>query len=181
VFRVQEERPIAVPPLAEIQAKVLAAWKLEEARKALLAKANEAIKAGDLKPLGAPAAQDAVTIASLGPLGKQPAIRKALLDTPAGQLTPALWTPEGKLWVARVKARVPAEPLSFAARKTLIEQLQQEVAQKFLSAELTSLEQSGELHPGFSSFYGRFNGIWRNQEVLAAGADSIPDFGGPDD
>jgi len=181
VFRVQEEKPIAVPPLAEIQAKVLAAWKLEEARKALLAKANEAVKAGDLKPLGAPVAQDGVTIASLGALGKQPAIRKALLDTPAGQLTPVLWTPEGKLWVARIKARVPAEPLTFAARKTLIEQIQMGVAQQFLSAELGNLEQTGDLHPGFSSFYGRLNGIWRNQEVLNAGSDGIPDFGGPDD
>ena len=181
VFRVQEEKPIAVPPLAEIQAKVLAAWKLEEARKALLAKASEAVKAGDLKPLGAPVAQDGVTIASLGALGKQPAIRKALLDTPAGQLTPVLWTPEGKLWVARIKARVPAEPLTFAARKTLIEQIQMGVAQQFLSAELGNLEQTGDLHPGFSSFYGRLNGIWRNQEILNAGSDGIPDFGGPDD
>ena len=177
VFRVQEEKPIAVPPLAEIQAKVLAAWKLEEARKALLAKAGEAVKAGDLKPLGAPVAQDAVTIASLGALGKQPAIRKALLDTPAGQLTPALWTPEGKLWVARIKTRVPAEPLTFAARKTLVEQIQMGVAQQFLSAELGNLEQTGDLHAGFSSFYGRLNGIWRNEEVLNAGNDSIPDFG----
>jgi len=181
VFRVQEEKPIAVPPLAEIQAKVLAAWKLDEARKALLAKAGDAVKAGDLKPLGTPVAQEGVTIASLGALGKQPAIRKALLETPAGQLTPPLWTPEGKLWVARVKARVPAEPLSFAARKTLIEQIQLDVAQKFLSAELVNLEETGDLHAGFSSFYGRFNGIWRNQDVLASGADGIPDFGGIDD
>ena len=52
VFRVQEERPIAVPALGEIKAKVLDAWKLEEARKAALAKAQAAVKAGDLKAHG---------------------------------------------------------------------------------------------------------------------------------
>jgi len=43
VFRVREERPIAVPPLAEIQAQVLAAWKLEEARRTVAAKAQATI------------------------------------------------------------------------------------------------------------------------------------------
>ena len=181
VFRVKEERPIAIPPLAEIKDKVLDAWKLEEARKATLAKAKDALKGGDLKALGAPVAQDAVTIASLGELGKHPAIRKALLDTPAGQLTPLLWTPDGKLWAARIKTRVPPEPLTFGARKTLVEQVQQDVAQKFLSAELQALEREGDLHPGFSSLYGRFNGIWRNKEALGTGADSIPDFGALDE
>ncbi len=181
VFRVQEERPIAIPPLAEIKGKVLEAWKLEEARRAALVKAKDALKGGDLKVVGAPVAQDAVTISSLGELGKQPAIRKALLDTPAGQLTPVLWTPDGKLWVARIKARVPAQSLTFPARKTLIEQIQQEVAQKFLSAELQALEREGDLHPGFSSLYGRFNGIWRNKENLGSGVDTVPDLGGLDD
>jgi peptidyl-prolyl cis-trans isomerase D len=181
VFRVKEERPIAIPPLAEIKDKVLDAWKLEEARKTALAKAKDALKGGDLKALGAPVAQDAVTIASLAELGKHPAIRKALLDTPAGQLTPLLWTPDGKLWAARIKTRVPPEPLTFGARKTLVEQVQQDVAQKFLSAEIQALERDGDLHPGFSSLYGRLNGIWRNKEALGTGAGSIPDFGGIDD
>jgi peptidyl-prolyl cis-trans isomerase D len=177
VFRVTEEKPIAVPPLSEIQAKVLDAWKLEQARKALLAKANDAIKAGDLKPLGAPVPVENVTIASQAALSRQPAIRKALLDTPAGQLTPALWTPDGKLWVARIKSRTPAEPLTFAARKTLVEAIQSDTAQKFLTAELQNLQEVGELHGGFSSFYGRWNGIWKNKEIMNVGADGIPDFG----
>jgi peptidyl-prolyl cis-trans isomerase D len=181
VFRVLEERPIAIPALAEIKGKVLEAWKLEEARRAALAKAKDALKGGDLKAVGAPVAQDAVTISSLGELGKQPAIRKALLDTPAGQLTPVLWTPDGKVWVARIKARVPAPVLTFPARKTLVEQIQQEVAQKFLSAELQALERDGDLHPGFSSLYGRFNGIWHNKEAIGSGVDTIPDLGGLDD
>jgi peptidyl-prolyl cis-trans isomerase D len=181
VFRVQEERPVAIPPLAEIKGKVLEAWQLEEARKTAQAKAQSAVKAGDLKAVGAPVAQDAVTIASLGELGKHPAIRKALLDTPVGQLTPVLWTPDGKLWVARIKARVPAEPLTFGARKSLVELIQQETAQKFLAAEIQTLERDGDLHPGFSSFYGRLSGIWRNKEALGSGVDSIPDFSGIDE
>jgi peptidyl-prolyl cis-trans isomerase D len=181
VFRVKEERPIAIPPLAEIKDKVLDAWKLEEARKSALAKAKDALKGGDLKALGAPVAQDGVTIASLGELGKHPAIRRALLDTPAGQLTPLLWTPDGKLWAARIKTRVAPEALTFGARKTLVEQIQQDVAQKFLSAEIQALERDGDLHPGFSSLYGRLNGIWRNKEALGTGAESIPDLGGLDD
>jgi parvulin-like peptidyl-prolyl isomerase len=181
VFRVQEERPIGVPPLAEIKGQVLAAWKLEQARQDAAAKAKDALKGGDLKLLGTPDVKDGVTISSLGDLGKHPGIRKALLDTPVGQLTPLLWTADGKLWVARIKARVPAEALSFAARKTLIEQIQLEVAQKFLSAEVLSLEREGDLHPGFSSLYGRFNGIWRNREALGAELDAVPDLGGVDD
>jgi peptidyl-prolyl cis-trans isomerase D len=181
VFRVTEEKPIAVPPLAEIHDRVLDAWKLEQARKALQAKAADALKAGDLKALGTPTVADGVTVTSLGALGRQPAIRKALLDTAAGQLTPALWTPDGKLWAARIKSRTAAEPLTFAARKTLVEQIQMENAQKFLAAELENLQNQGELHPGFSSFYGRWNGIWENKEMLHAGEEGIPDFGEPMD
>jgi peptidyl-prolyl cis-trans isomerase D len=180
VYRVREERPIAVPPLAEIKDKVLEAWKLEEARKAALAKAQDALKGGDLKAVGTVMSQDSVTIASQGELALHPAIRKALLDTPVGQLTPLLWTPDGKLWVARIKARTPPAPLTFATRKTLVEQVQMEVAQKQLTTEVKALQQDGELHPGFSSLYGRFNGIWRNKELLAAAVDYIPGLGGED-
>lgn len=182
VFRVREERPIAVPPLAEIQAKVLAAWKLEEARRTAAAKAEAAIKGGNLNALGTPATQDAVTIASLGELGKHPAIRMALLNTPVGQLTAPIWTPDGKLWVARIKARTPADPLTFGSRRALIEAIQMDVAQKQLTAELQDLERNGDLHPGFSSFYGRYNGIWHNTETGGTGNGGGPeDFSGPDD
>jgi peptidyl-prolyl cis-trans isomerase D len=181
VFRVREERPIAVPPLAEIQAKVLAAWKLEEARRTATAKAQAAIKGGDLKALGTPTAQDAVTIASLGELGKHPAIRTALLNTAVGQLTAPIWTPDGKLWVARIKARTPADPLTFGSRRALIEAIQMDVAQKQLTAELQDLERNGDLHPGFSSFYGRYNGIWRNLETSSGNGAGQEDFSGLDD
>ena len=176
VFRVQEERPSTVPPLAEIRAKVLAAWKLEEARRIAQDKGKAAVKAGDLNALGTPAAQDAVTIASLNELGKQPAIRKALLDTPAGQFTPVLFTPDGKVWVARIKARVPAEALTFDARRTLVESIQTEAAGKLLTAELRSLDTKGRQRPGLSSFWGRIDGIWINKEAEKKLMEEVPDF-----
>jgi peptidyl-prolyl cis-trans isomerase D len=177
VFRVQEERPSAIPPLAEIRTKVLDAWKLEEARRVAQDKAKAAVKAGDLGVFGAPAAQEAVTITSMGELGKHPAIRKALLDTPAGQLTPVLWSPEGKVWVARIKTRTPAEPLSFEARRKLVEAIQSEVAEKLLTAELRDLDAEGRKHPGLSSFWGRFGGVWINKDAEKRGLEEMPDFG----
>jgi hypothetical protein len=98
-----------------------------------------------------------------------------------GQLTPVLWTPDGKVWVARIKARTPAPALTFDTRKSLTEQVQMDVAQKVLTAEVRTLQRDGDLHPGFSSLYGRFNGIWRNKEALMAGPDFLPDLGGPED
>ena len=178
VFRVQEERPSAVPPLAEIRSKVLEAYKLEEARRIAMDKGQTAIKAGNLGALGTATGTEASTIVSLGELGKHPAIRKALLDTPVGQLTPALWTPEGKLWVARIKVRTPAQPLTFETRHTLVEAIQNEVAEKLLTAELRALDAEGRKHAGLSSFWGRFDGIWINKEAQKRGMEDMPDFSG---
>ncbi len=173
VFRVQEELPVAVPPLADIRAKVLDAWKLEEARVALRAKADKA--AGDLKALGTPEAKDGVTIQSLAELGQHPAIRKALLETPAGKVTPACWTPDGKLWIARIKERTPAAALTFEARRALVESLQTGVAEKLLTAELVTLAEQGRKRPGFSSLYGRYGGIWKNEDALKRMSSDVPD------
>jgi len=174
VFRVQEERPVAVPPLADIKAKVLDAWKQEEARRILQAKAVQA--ASDLKAMGALETKDAVTIASLAELGQHPGIRKALLETPAGKTTAPFWTPEGKLWMARIKERAAAEPLTFESRRSLVEALQNQVAEKLLTAELVTLAEEGKLRPGFSSLYGRFSGIWRNEDALRKIAGDAPDM-----
>ncbi len=165
VFRVQEERPVAVPPLAEIRDRVLAAWKLEEARKIAQEKAKAAVASGDLKALGEVKGQEGVTLASLGELGQHPAIRKALLETPEGQLTPVLWSPEGKAWVARIKTRVAAEPLTFEKRQALVRELQRAASEKLLVSELQDLDTKGRLRPGFSSLWGRFGGIWINPET----------------
>jgi peptidyl-prolyl cis-trans isomerase D len=164
LFRVQEEKASTIPPLSEIRPKVLAAWKLEEARKKAMEKAQTALKSGNLADLAVPTPKDNVTIQSLGWLGDHPAIRKALLETPVDGLTPALWTPDGQIWIARIKARTPAEPLTFEKRQSLVQSLQNSVAMKLLIAELQDLDAKGRLKPGFSSLRGRWNGIWIDTE-----------------
>lgn len=173
VFRVQEERPVAVPPLADIRAKVLDAWKQEEARKAAQLRAGKI--SGDLNALGTPETKDAATLVSLGELGQHPAIRKALLETPVGHVTAPCWTPDGKVWVARIKSRTPAEPLTFETRRTLVNSIQEKAAEKLLSAELRDLAVKGRQHPGLSSLYGRVGGIWMNEEALKKLQADAPD------
>ncbi|MFZ1615670.1 MAG: peptidyl-prolyl cis-trans isomerase [Holophaga sp.] len=176
VFRVQEERPIAVPPLAEIRDRVLAAWKLEEARKAAMAKVQAALQSGDLKALGESKAQENITITALAELGQHPGIRRALLDTPEGQFTPILWNGEGQLWVARIKARTAPEPLNFEKRQTLVREIQRGASEKLLLSELQDLEAKGRLRPGFSSLWGRYSGIWINTAVRVA-REELPEGG----
>lgn len=171
VLKVKEERSPAIPPLNEIRNKVLEAWKLEESRKAAFAKAKSAVASGDLTSLGAPTNQENKSIAELAELGAHPAIRKALLDTADGQLTPLLWNHEGSLFVARIKTRTAAEPLTFEKRQALVKAIQQQVSEKVLGAELQSLFQQGKLKPGFSSFWGRYNGIWTSPAGKTTGAE----------
>ena len=162
IFRVQEEQPIAIPPLKEIRGKVLDAWKLEEARKVATTKAKAALAAKDLAALAAPATKENVTIQSLGPLGEHPAIRKALLDTAVEAFTPVLWNPDGQVWIARITARTPAEAPSFEKRVEMVRSLQSAKSQQLLEAERRELDTQGRLHPGFSSLWGRFGGVWTN-------------------
>lgn len=169
VFRVVEEKPAAVPPLAEIRDKVLAVWRSEEARKALRAKAEAALASGDLAALGGVKTQEAAALSSLGELAQHPGIRRALLTTAEGQLTAPFWNPDGQLWVARIKARTPAPELTFEARQNLVRELQAQVSQRLLGAEIQALEAEGLKHPGLSSFRGRLNGIWINPAFQQAG------------
>jgi len=171
VFRVQEERPIAVPPLSEIRDRVLTAWKLEEARKVATEKAKAALQSGDLKALGEGKSQENTTLSALAELGQHPGIRKALLETPEGKFTPVLWNPEGQVWVARIKSRTPAEPLNFEKRQALVREIQRAGSEKLLVSELQDLEAKGRLRPGFSSFWGRFGGIWINTEARSSKED----------
>lgn len=171
LFRVQEEKPIAVPPLAEIRAKVLAAWKLEEARKKATEKAQAALQAQNLAALAPVTLKENATIQSLGPLGEHPAIRKALLDTAVNAFTPVLWSPEGQVWVARVKARTPAEPLTFEKRVALVQNIQATMSQELLDAQRKDLDTKGRQRPGFSSLWGRFDGIWMNPAVAIESQD----------
>jgi len=175
VFRVLEERSATIPPLAEVRAKVLAAWKLEEARKAALKKAQAALQSGNFADLAAPSTKENATIQSLGEIGQHPAIQKALLDTPVGSLTPALWTPDGQIWIARIKARTPAEALTFEKRQKLVEEIQNTTSEKLLTAELKDMETKGKQRPGFSSLWGRLSGIWVNTDLAKKTGVDIPD------
>lgn len=171
VFRVQEEKPIAVPPLAEIRGKVLAAWKLEEARKKAVEKAQAALQSQNLTALAPVIAKENVTIQSLGSLSEHPAIRKALLDTAVNAFTPVLWSPDGQVWLARIKARTPSEPLTFEKRMTIVQGIQISVSQELLEAQRKDLDAKGRQRAGFSSLWGRFGGIWMNPTVAAEGQD----------
>lgn len=162
VIRPKEEKAPSVPSLAEIRTKVLDAWRQEEARKVVKAKAEAARAAGDPKLLADIKTEENRTIASLADLGRNSAIRKALLETPEGKLTPALWTPEGHVWVARIKSRTAPEALTFEKRQKLVLDLQKQVSEKLLEAELSSLYQQGQMRPGFNSLWGRMDGIWVN-------------------
>ncbi len=169
VIRVQQELPVAVPPLKDIRAKVLAAWKAEEARKVLLAKVQAQLKGGDLKVLGEPKPELEVTAKTYAP-ATDPAIRQALLATAEGQLTQPLWAPDGSLWVARLTRRTPAKALDFETRRKLVTELQEEEANRRLDAEIRTLDSEGRLRPGFNSLWGRFRGIYLNEEVKKPGA-----------
>jgi len=175
VFRVQEERPVAVPPMAEIRNKVLVAWKLEEARKKVFERAQAAAKSGNLADLAAPATKEAATLLSLAELGQHPAIQKALLNTPEGALTPVLWTPDGQVWIARIKTRTAPDTLTFEKRQSLVRQIQSAVAQKTLTAELEDLDAKGRTRPGLSSAWGRYGGIYVNKDLLTKAAENLPD------
>ena len=177
VFRVQSELPIAIPPLKEIRGKVLAAWKLEEARKAVAAKAKAALDAKNLAALAAPTTKENVTIQSLGPLGENPAVRKALLETAVDGYTPVLWSSDGQAWIAHIKARTPAESMTFERRLGVVRTLQTSVSQQLLETERKDLETKGRLRPGFSSLWGRFDGIWMNPNVQLGTPDLPVDLG----
>ncbi len=174
IFRVQEEQPIAIPPLKEIRGKVLDAWKLEEARKVATTKAKAALAAKDLAALAAPATKENVTIQSLGPLGEHPAIRKALLDTAVDAFTPVLWNPDGQVWIARITARTPAEAPSFEKRVEMVRSLQSAKSQQLLEAERRELDTQGRLRPGFSSLWGRFGGLWMNPNSSYGSDPELP-------
>jgi hypothetical protein len=121
-----------------------------------------------LEALGTVQKQAAGSILSLAELGQHPALRRALLDTKDGAVTVPVWTPEGKLWVARITSRTPAEPLDFEKRRTLVQELQRNESEKFTNAEISDLEQKGRLRAGLSSFWGRLGGIWTNPKLAEA-------------
>lgn len=157
VFRVKEELPAAVPPLAEVRDKVLEAWRLEESRRLLTEKVKGSLAGGDLQAAGVPSPH-ASTLEAY-PLGRHPAVRAALLDAEPGKVCGPVWTEQG-LWAGKVLSRGAMPPVDLEKRKALVETLQREAAQRLLEFEQTHLLQQGRLRPGFSSLWGRLDGVW---------------------
>ena len=61
-----------------------------------------------------------------------------------------------------MKTRSAAEPLDFAKRQALVAELQRQVSEGLLNAELQHMDTRGRARAGFSSLWGRFGGIWVN-------------------
>ena len=57
-----------------------------------------------------------------------------------------------------------------------MEAIQNQMAEKLLTAELMTMANEGNLHPGFSSLYGRLGGIWKNEEALKKILGDVPDL-----
>ena len=170
VFKVLSELPSAVPPLKEIRAKVLDSWKAAEAKRLLMERATAQLKGGDLKALGAVKSIPDVTVKTY-PEAVSIGIRKELLATPVGQISAPVWGADGKLWLGKIIARNPAPELNFAQRRALVEELQKQLVSKQVDFEIQFLETEGKLRPGFSSLWGRFNGIWINPMIGQREAD----------
>ncbi len=164
VFKVVSELPSAVPALKEIRVKVLDSWKAAEAKRLLLEHATAQLKSGDLKALGEVKSTPDTTVKAY-PEAASSSIRKELLATAVGQISAPVWGNDGKLWIGKVIARIPAPEMNFQQRRALLEELQKQLVTKQLDNESLYLESEGKLRPGFSSLWGRLGGIWINPNI----------------
>jgi len=175
VYRVQRELPIAVPPLEKIRTKVLDAYRQEEGRRELLARVNGAN--GDLSSLGVAEVVTDKTFATITELADNFLARRTILETPVGGVTRAVWTNDGRLWIARIKERLPAPPLTSEQRMALVKEIQEKESTKHLEAELRDLSAKGRMRPGFSSLWGRINGIYVDEAALKTRTTGVEDYG----
>jgi peptidyl-prolyl cis-trans isomerase D len=164
VYRVQKELPIAVPPLKEVRAKVLEAYRADVSRAELIAKFNGA--EGRLSSLGPTQTKGPQTFAEMTEFSENPTARRTILETQVGNATKAVWTNDGNLWMARIKERTAAAPLSSEKRSELIKDIQSKESMKRLEAELQDLSHKGYMRRGFNSLWGRINGIYVNEAAL---------------
>jgi hypothetical protein len=171
VYRVQRELPIAVPPLKDIRVKVFDDYRQEEARRELLSMVNWA--AGDIKTLGATETIKEQPFVKITEVAENQAARQTILETPVGGVTKAVWTNDGKLWVAKIQERVPPPPLSPEGRMELIKDIQNKESMKLINAELEDLDSKGRMRQGFNSLWGRINGIYVNEEALSRKTHSL--------
>jgi len=164
VYRVQKELPIAVPPLKEVRTTVLEAYRKEEARRRLMSKFIDS--EGNLNTLGVAQSVNNQAFSEMKDLSDNVLARKTILETPVGSATKAVWTNDGKLWMGKITERVPAEPLTAERRVELVKDIQSKESQKILEAELKDLSTKGRMRPGFSSLWGRLNGIYVDEAAL---------------
>jgi peptidyl-prolyl cis-trans isomerase D len=175
VYRVQRELPIAVPPLKEIRTAVLEAYRQETARSRLLSKFNDS--EGELYTLGTTLPINDKTFAEMTELAENALARKTILETPVGGVTKAVWTNDGKLWMAKIRERGPADPLTTERRMELVKDIQSKEGMKILEAELKDLSTKGNARRGFSSLWGRLNGIYMDETALKSKtADAYDDY-----
>ena len=164
VYRVQRELPIAVPPLKEIRAKVLDAYRQDGARVELFERFNQAGE--NLKALGDTETKIEYSFEEISELAGNVSARRTILETPVGSLTRPVWTNDGKLWTAIIRARTPAEPLTLEKRMEMVKEIQGRESSKIILAELDELRTRGAMRRGFNSLWGRINGIYVNEAAL---------------
>lgn len=129
VLKVTESIPAGVPPLAEIRDRVTAAVKRSKAETVAAARvkqlADEA-KAGDLRAAASKAGAtfgDNARFSRAKPAEKLPGdVQMAALQTPAGELSSPVKTPQG-YYVVKVVERTPAGPVEPAEREKLQREL----------------------------------------------------------
>jgi peptidyl-prolyl cis-trans isomerase D len=175
VYRVQKELPIAVPPLKEIRTAVLEGYRQEEGRRRLISKFNDS--EGELYTLGATLPVNDKAFTEMTELAENALARKTILETPVGDVTKAVWTNDGKLWMARIRERAPADQLTAERRMELVKDIQSKESVKILEAELKDLSTKGNMRPGFSSLWGRLGGIYTDEAALKPRtADAYDDY-----
>ena len=129
MLKVTESIPAGVPPLAEIRDRVTAAVKRSKAETVAAARvkqlADEA-KAGDLRAAASKAGAtfgDNARFSRAKPAEKLPGdVQMAALQTPAGELSSPVKTPQG-YYVVKVIERTPAGPVEPAEREKLQREL----------------------------------------------------------
>ncbi len=123
VIKAREMLPAAVPPLAEIKDRVMAAVKRERAEGIALERAKQLVTEAKGGDFGAAAKKAGATIGetprfSLAkPAEKVPGdALLAAFQTPVGAVTAPVKTPQG-YYVMKVLERTPPDPSAFAAEK----------------------------------------------------------------
>ncbi len=169
VYRIEKEFEPSVPPLSEIRAKVLLAWRQEQAAKATQIQMQTLLQSGNFKALrvlGSITETKAVTIVSKQEWVSQPLIRQALLQMPLNKPTPIILQEDGSLWCGQISQRETPKPLTIESRLDLINEIQNREAGQMLQYEVQRLIEVGKSRSGLRSLWGMWDGIWIDEKAL---------------